>query len=466
MQRLTPRPEQEAAIQALVTNTTGGALNASLTSAGKTLMHVEQGIRMGAERVVIIGPLGTVDGWQKAMTTQSGGSLQLRHITSKKEGMQHYDDLISGEAGWYFIGREFFRSAKIDPEKMKHVDLGIYDEIQMASNRDSKGHKKLMHFKPDYRVACSATWFGNKVENMWSVTRWVWPELTDRSFWRWANQWLTMEYDPFAGKKITGEKIPGAYAKSLPLYVRIEPTLVELMAPEERWVDLTPTQKKMYDQMEKNMFVQLTEEDYLVVEFPIAMRTRLRQLTMATFDTRMVERKGELVEEVFFPDGAKSSKFDELMELIAENPDEPMLILSDSAQWVELAASRLENSFAWKGGVSQELRNQAKADFIDGKIKYIIGQIASLAEGVDGLQLACNTVVWASQSDSNYLNMQARGRVHRTGQDLPVRQIFIKARDTIDDEQHLNLLNKQLQINSALHTGKVISSVDDGLGEW
>lgn len=466
MQPLTPRPEQERAILALLDNATKGSLNASLMSSGKTLMHVEQGIRMGAKRVVIIGPLGTVDGWQNAMSTQSGGTLRLRHITSKKDGLAHYRALISGEAGWYFIGREFFRSSKIDPEKMKHVDLGIYDEVQMAASRSSVGHKKLMRFQPDYRVACSATWFGNKVENMWSVSRWLWPELTDRSFWRWANQWLTMEFDPFAGKKITGEKVPGAYAKSLPLYIRIEPTLVELMEPEERWVDLTPTQKKMYDQMEKNMFVQLSEESYLVVEVPIAMRTRLRQLTMATFQTREVERRGEVVEEVFFPEGAKSSKFDELTELIAENPDEPMLILSDSAQWVELAASRLKNSFAWKGGVSQELRNQAKADFIDGKIKYIVAQIAAIGEGVSDLQFGSNIIVWASQSDSNYLNMQARGRIHRTGQERPVRQIFIKARDTIDDEQHLNLLNKQIAINSALHTGKVISTVDDGLGDW
>ena len=466
MQPLTPRPEQERAILALLDNATKGSLNASLMSSGKTLMHVEQGIRMGARRVVIIGPLGTVDGWQKAMSTQSGETLRLRHITSKKEGMAHYQALISGEAGWYFIGREFFRSAKIDPEKMKHVDLGIYDEVQMAASRSSVGHKKLMRFQPDYRVACSATWFGNKVENMWSVTRWLWPELTDRSFWRWANQWLTMEFDPFAGKKITGEKVPGAYAKSLPLYIRIEPTLVELMEPEERWVDLTPTQKKMYDQMEKNMFVQLSEESYLVVEVPIAMRTRLRQLTMATFQTREVERRGEVVEEVFFPEGAKSSKFDELTELIAENPDEPMLILSDSAQWVELAASRLKNSFAWKGGVSQDARNQAKADFVAGSVKYIVAQIAAIGEGVSDLQFGSNIIVWASQSDSNYLNMQARGRIHRTGQERPVRQIFIKARDTIDDEQHLNLLNKQIAINSALHTGKVISTVDDGLGDW
>ena len=64
MQRLTPRPEQEAAIQAMLSNKSGGMLDASFTSAGKTLMHVEQGIRMGAKRVVIIGPLGTVDGWQ------------------------------------------------------------------------------------------------------------------------------------------------------------------------------------------------------------------------------------------------------------------------------------------------------------------------------------------------------------------------------------------------------------------
>lgn len=63
-------------------------------------------------------------------------------------------------------------------------------------------------------------------------------------------------------------------------------------------------------------------------------------------------------------------------------------------------------------------------------------------------------VVWASMSDSNYINEQFLKRVHRTGQDKPVRQIFLKARDTIDDAQHLALVNKQLQINAALAQGE------------
>lgn len=439
---LVLREEQELAVWDLLANDTGAALNGSKPSAGKTVMHVEQGLRMNAEVVVIIGPIGTVDGWQKTLRRQSHGKHELRWITSKKAGMAHYADLLAGKPGWYFIGREFFRGNKIEPEKIR-ADLGVVDEIQLYASRSSVGHKKLMHFKPDYRVACSGTWFGNKVENMWSVTRWLWPEKTDRSFWRWVSDWLVTEYDHFAGKKIVGEKKSGAYVNSLPLYIRIEPTLGELLQPEERWVDLSPMQRKMYDRMEKDMFVEC-ESDLLVTEFPIVMRTRLRQLTMAGFD--VAENGG-----VFFPEGVKSSKFDELKEIVEENPGEPMLVLSDSAQWVELAAARLgERAFAWRGGVSQDARNEAKAKFVAGEIQFIVGQIASLAEGVDELQLACNTVVWASQSDSPMMNEQSLARIHRTGQVEPVRQIFIKARDTIDDKQHMDLMEKNLAIAAAL----------------
>lgn len=456
--RLILRPEQEAAVQRALDEPTWSVLNASEMSAGKTVMHVEQGLRMGANIVVIVGPLGTVDGWAKTLHRQSGGKCELRHITSKKAGQAHYHALLSGEPGWYFIGREYFRTKAIDVARI-HADLGVVDEVQVYANRKGVGYKKLMQFQPVHKVACSGTWFGNKVENMWSVTRWLWPQQTDRSFWRWVDTWLTTDYDHFAGKKVTGEKRPGAYAESLPCYIRIEPTLVELETPEERWVDLSPQQRKMYDKMERDMFVEV-ESDVLMTEVPIAMRTRLRQITMAVCDAESYTEfdfdKGvEVVKQrVWFPEDAKSTKFDELKALIEERPDEPMLILTDSAQWVKLAASRLPDAFAWMGGVSQDDRNAAKQAFIDGRLKYIVAQVASVAEGVDGLQLACNTVVWASQSDSPMLNAQALKRVHRTGQDKPVRQVFIKARDTIDDEQHLALLNKQLQIKAALASGE------------
>lgn len=440
-------------MQRMLSETTWAVLDASEPSAGKTVMHIEQGLRMNARIVLVIGPVGTMDGWRDTLAWQSDGKHELKWITSKKQGRQYYADLLAGKPGWYFVGRELFRQGWFEAEKV-NADLGIYDEIQVASNRNSVGWKKLMQFQPVFKVACSGTWFGNKVENMWSVARWLWPDVTDRSFWRWADKWLTSEPDYFAGKTITGEKQPGAFANSLPCYIRIVPTLVELETPIERWVDLSPAQRKMYDKMERDMFIEV-ESGILMTEVPIATRTRLRQITMAQCDaeTYVDEVNGEPVEKtrVWFPVDAKSSKMDELLEIIDENPGEPMLVLTDSAEFVKLAAHRLGGkAFAWFGGVSQEDRNAAKRRFIDGDLQFIVAQVAAIGEGVNSLQFACNTVVWASKSDSNFLNAQALRRIHRTGQDKPVRQYVLKARGTLDDEQHLALLEKELQIQSAL----------------
>lgn len=786
MTKLIPRTDQEAAIRRMVDEPTWAVLDGSEPSAGKTVMHVEQGLRMNASVVVAVGPLGTVDGWAKTLLGQSDGKHELKWITSKKAGMAHYADLLAGKPGWYFIGRELFRKPRIDAAKIK-ADLGIVDEClvagtlistpsgdvpiesiragdmaygfdhesetitevpvgaimnkqtnhvvskwgatpnhpfyveghgyaplgdvdegdvfygievgsnipqlrklqqgfrgstevsenpmlpkklrakvegqgkpspdrsparsarpvggdtrgqegevgnnekdvgvggdqgksfgqydkpepgeaprgygesiadedsawsflrapkwgqresrpvrardvdslgewldsfirhtkrergkgsrdthlvqgrpgiagvevgsrmrrsiaqfanrspgghqegfaslqqgvdyieiqeprdferfglvreesyssdevtvynietgsgnyfangilvhncQLYSNRKSAGWKKLMQFQPMFKVACSGTWFGNKVENMWSVARWLWPDKVDRSFWRWVDEWLDTEHDYFAGKKVTGEKVEGAFASSLPCYVRIVPTLVELETPIQRWVDLSPVQRRMYDKLEKDLFVQAAS-DVLMTEVSIATRTRLRQLSMAECDAETVveEVAGEMVERqrVWFPVGARSSKFEELQEIIAENVGEPMLVLTDSAQFVDLAVHRLgAQAFAWRGGVSQEARNDAKRKFVDGEIRFIVAQVASIGEGVDGIQFGCNTVVWASKSDSNFLNKQALRRAHRTGQVKPVRQFEIMARDTIDDEQHLALLTKGLKIEAAL----------------
>ncbi|WP_196299810.1 hypothetical protein, partial [Streptococcus pneumoniae] len=73
-------------------------------------------------------------------------------------------------------------------------------------------------------------------------------------------------------------------------------------------------------------------------------------------------------QRVWFPTDAESTKFDELLKVIEENPDEQLLIGSDSAEWVALAASRLPNAIAWKGGVKQDDRNDAKARFESGEL--------------------------------------------------------------------------------------------------
>jgi len=120
-----------------------------------------------------------------------------------------------------------------------------------------------------------------------------------------------------------------------------------------------------------------------------------------------------------------------------------------------LVATRLgEQAFEWSGQANQKQREEAKQKFLQGKIKYIVAVIPAIAEGVDGLQDVCSTIVWLSHSDSNLMNQQVVDRIRRRGQQQAVKIYDIVARDTYDEGQLSSLVQRQLAMNSSLREGK------------
>jgi hypothetical protein len=232
----------------------------------------------------------------------------------------------------------------------------------------------------------------------------------------------------------------------LPCYVRLEPKHNLEVIEETRYVDLLPAQKKIYDKLEKDLVVWL-EDNPLVVEVPIATRVRLRQITLAV---PTLNEAGDVI----FADDAKSTKFQALQEIIEDNPDEQMLLLTDSQKYASLVTKRLnattKQAFEWSGKANQTQREAAKQAFLRGECKYIVAVIPAIAEGVDGLQDVCSTIVWLSHSDSNVLNQQVVDRIRRRGQKQVVKIYDIVARDTYDEGQLSTLVQRQLAMNTSL----------------
>jgi SNF2 family DNA or RNA helicase len=133
-----------------------------------------------------------------------------------------------------------------------------------------------------------------------------------------------------------------------------------------------------------------------------------------------------------------------------------MLILTDSQKYAKIVADRLNakygegSAFEWSGTASQKQREEAKQGFIKADLRFIVAVIPAIAEGVDGLQDACRTVVWLSHSDSNILNQQVLDRVRRRGQQRLVQVYDIVARDTYDEGQLDTLLQRELDLRASL----------------
>jgi len=453
LERLVPTAEQQSAIQRIATEPTRAALNASTMGAGKTLKAVEVAKRLGARTILLIAPLNTRLGWKVTFERQ-GVDLPFKWIRSTKEGLANLSDWQWQQDGIYFVGEEYF--VRLDWEGKQRTrtwsyapDLVLFDEVHRGQNRKSKTHRTLKQVRGGFKLAMSGTPTGNSFEGAWAVTKWLWPDVVPNSYWAWVRDWCATEYDRFAPSnvKVVGEKNPGAYFNSLPCYVRIESEADAELIEDQVYVELTREQRKAYEELEKKM-VTWIEDKPLVVEFPISLRTRLRQATLGMFGL-------DEDDMITFDKDCKSVKIDVMFDILEDDfNNEPTLILTDSRKFADVVVQRLQNdgktAMAWHGGVSDSGREEVKRAFVSGSCKYVIAVISAIAEGVDGLQMATRNILWLNRSDNRILNEQAIKRVHRQGQTKTVKSVELIAVDTYDAGVLSNQIHKALEMNQTL----------------
>lgn len=500
----------------------GGGLLALDVGLGKTLVATDtlrnldfQGkISLATGRVLIIAPLNTHDGWQRTLLRQFGEDLPVRVHPSgsrkTKKAEQWWESLANHDPGVYIIGWEAFRGTGTREQRQEYKraceearELGktlpprpiymywrvygqfeavIADEIQRASNRRSTTTKTLWTVDAKWRYGLSATPAGNKVEGYWAVAKWLWPDKYPH-FWPWANNFCSVEWDPYSGKKVAGEKSPGLIVRDFPCYIHRTQRQVLKELPEvierEILVDMLPAQRKIYSQFEGEALAWL-ENHPVATPLPITQRLRLRQVALGVPRVESVNRRhrrepemtpGEFeqmlpsfveqgaseqeieqlrtelttttwheadVDEVTFSDTARSNKIEALKEIIKDLPHaEPVLVFTHSARFIPAVVHQLNKAkiyaVEWSGRTSTEERQRIKESFgARGGPQVIVAGLGAIGEGVDGLQRVCSTEVWLSQHDNNMLNMQAKGRLLRLGQEEVVNRFVIKSRDTID----------------------------------
>lgn len=448
---MVPDETQESHIESILdAGWAGGALLAEGMGRGKTLIAVEVILRSNAKCVLIVCPRGTIRSWRATLERQ-GFKYPITKVETGKSFDDALADLKKGTAGAYIFTTEFFRTPKIDWMKFKKVDVCVVDEIHKFANRQGVGFKKLQKMRPAFRLGMSGTPWGNRVENMWAVTRWVFPQWAGGSFWRWAAEYLTsvtetiyIKGEPTDIERLTGEKVQGQYVSELPCFLRTpekHPDIPPILY-DQLYVDLTPRQRKMYDKFEQDAVIFINENP-LIANIPITMRIRLRQMTLGSVT---VDESGV----VGYAEDMQSAKMDVLKEFLDGNP-EPVLILTESRKYAEIVAKRLGSSArAWVGGLSED----AQTELVNGfgvEFNHLVAVTAALGAGVDGLQERCNTMVWMSRSEDPVLNEQTEARLQRRGQKKDhVVCIDIIANDTYDESILDSNYLKTKMVNSTM----------------
>lgn len=471
MQKLTPHDYQRMRIDSFLTESTKAALCSDEMGSGKTLVATEIILGGNFKRVLIVGVKDTFDTWSATLENQSEGAVQLRRLDSTKTGRANFNAFLAGERGIFFAGSQFLvrqdweyePTGEVDEngkairertqlktyKKMVPLDLLVWDEVHVLQDRKSAGFKTAQHIPAEYKLGMSGTPGGNSFDGLWAVTKWLWPDLIDGSFWRWREQWCEME-DKYIGggkvtKKVVGEREPGAFVATLPLYFRHEaepvpdPIIVE--------VDLEPEQREQYDMLEKDRLLWF-EEQVKIIDMPAHVRQMLRTATLGTM--KLVND-----DEIFFDIDCRSAKLKALSGILKFWGDERAIIGMDSKRFVKAVVAQMRNAglsvAEWSGDVSTKDRERIKADFIAGRVQYIACTISSMSTGLDGFQRVCSKLVWLNELDGNpSLNEQFVRRLFRPGRVGNFEQVKIIARNTWDDEVHRGNVLKSASMRKTL----------------
>jgi SNF2 family DNA or RNA helicase len=307
----------------------------------------------------------------------------------------------------------------------------------------------------EYRWALTGTPVANHPGDIWSILHTIDPAGFPRKS-AFIDRYALKEFNAFGGMTITGLN-PATRDEFLSLLdVRMRRMLKSIVLDQlpaktrvVRHVEMSPKQAKAYKEVADEYVLTTESGDKLVMNGNLPAATRLLQLASAMCDVD----KGETPEDV----GSwkvtltdPSSKIDELMSIIEDNPGKPLAIAAEHRQLIDLATQRLTAAGieygVITGGVTGAQRDETVEAFQSGKLKYIL--FTYKAGGVGLNMTAADTLVRLQRSWSLIDNMQGEDRVHRIGseQHEAITIIDIITADTIEETQVEKLYAKMQRL--------------------
>lgn len=299
--------------------------------------------------------------------------------------------------------------------------FAVFDEAHKAKDPNAKQTRAAWALADGaaYKIAMTGTPVANNVADLWSILRLLdgnaFPAKT-----KFVERYAHVTLNAFGGTEVSGLRpdtkdeffrVINPMLRRVPKSAAL-PQLPPKLPVQYRETPMSPKQKKAYDEMAASMLAWLeTSEggtELLTAAGVLAQLTRLCQFSAAT---------AQLDADNNVTLAAPSSKVDDLIELLEEMGDKPLVVAAVSRQLIELAAERLA-----KEGISHGLitgaqtvaeRTEAVDRFQSGKDRVIL---LTLGAGAEGLTLTkADTMLFMQRDWSAIKNAQAEDRIHRIG---------------------------------------------------
>lgn len=521
----TPYPFQEADQKTLAENNYR-ALLAIEPGGGKTAAALLAHKNSGSRVTLVVAPEAThKSAWVKDAKEILGITPRVIGNTGLKAVKEAMADFKLGYGGIYLVTPQLLTREK-DLE-MWAGDLLIVDEGHMLNKPGGAGQEQMQRLTETFpkRLFLSGTAWRNNFERAWSVMRFLWPELYKREEVAYDSQWLWMrdrmmfeetEIPPkswypttwekldkyreqgFWWKKIGGvphvgkprpakkwlnESEPGRLLSEAPCAIihkkreeccefhTVERQgyagFLNLEEPQviEHVMELTSKQKRSIKELEKQYLTYLGDNP-LIVELPITMQQRLRQMSLGEPEVEtytVTNEDGEEVEKqkLWWKEDCKSPFYEKLKDILESDEEEPMVVYLESQSFASVLTKRLNkdgfSAFEFSGATKKQ-RDKDLAGF-GTKYRVAVIVISAGGTGLDGLQKVSKTEVWFERSVDETNNTQARSRQDRLGGRGQVQRHILVDSDGRASGNYSEALIRQLALNSTLRITPKTSTV-------
>lgn len=436
--------------------------------------------------------------WAPELTVQviDGGAVQRRKQLAREadvfvinyEGIRLHSRL----AGYGTIS---LSDKDREPKELNELGLRtvICDEahrLKDPKSAQTRATWAVLH-GAEFRYLATGTPIADNIADLWALLHGIEPGWLPAKT-KYVDRYGDTSVNFFGGLDVHGIK-PETKAEFFrivdPLMRRIPkqaalPQLPAKLPTAVRHTPMLPKQKKAYEQMRQHMIANI--DGLLVAPNPLAQLMRLNQLASSFAELLPVTRRewrertifadewfeapdgkryrlplrddnGDVVKEKYFveyPDfdvklTAPSPKVDDLVDLLEELGDEPLVVAAVSRQLIELAAERLKRLDIPHGLVtgaqSGYERGQSVENFQNGRHRVIL---LTLGAGAEGLTLTrASRMLFMQESYSSIQNQQAEDRIYRIGSERHDSIQIIKqiAPGTIEETKQDILLGKALR---------------------
>jgi SNF2 family DNA or RNA helicase len=299
------------------------------------------------------------------------------------------------------------------------------------------------------RYALTGTPLANDPSDLWSIFHFLYPEEFPVKS-TFVERYCIKAWGKYGGLEVHGidpERRTEFFQIIDPRYRRMPKGLVLDQLPpivrSRRYIELTPKQRKAYEDVEKGLVTRLPDGNVLVAPSDLEEQLRLLQFSSATMRQIGINPEtGKPKFEMCDP----SSKLDALEEILEELGPKPIAVTAMHRQLINLAAHRLDKlGISYSkivGGQHEFERDAALRSFQDGKTRVLLFTVDAGGEGLT--MTATDTLVFLQRSWRMLANLQAEGRIARIGAEHheSLHYIDLIAKGTVEEDQLHRLLVK------------------------